>query len=60
MNLLKNAVEAMPSGGKIVLTAAQRRDGVQISILDTGHGIPEDIQPSIFEKFFTTKDQEPE
>ncbi len=57
LNLLKNAVEAMPSGGEMVLAAAQRRDGVQISISDTGHGIPEDIQPSIFEKFFTTKDQ---
>jgi CheY-like chemotaxis protein len=71
MNLCINARDAMPQGGQLGLEAANvvfaDRDGsahaegrpgefVRIRVSDTGHGIPEEIQPRIFEPFFTTKE----
>lgn len=54
-NIIKNAIEAMESGGKIVLKVTTKRGTVIISIKDTGIGIPSDLLPNIFEPFFTTK-----
>lgn len=58
-NLLKNAQEAMPNGGKITIKmdTFKREDGafVRISISDTGPGIPKEIVEKIFAPFFTTK-----
>jgi signal transduction histidine kinase len=55
LNLLTNAVQAMPQGGDIYI--ATRREGgqVAVSIRDTGGGIAEEVQPRIFDPFFTTK-----
>jgi signal transduction histidine kinase len=55
LNLLTNAVQAMPQGGQIFATA--HRDGgvVRVSIRDTGSGIPAAVLPRIFDPFFTTK-----
>ena len=53
LNLVKNAAEAMPGGGKINIEAAATEDGVLIDITDTGTGIPLDIDA--FEPFITTK-----
>lgn len=55
LNILRNAFDAMPSGG-LVNISARRADGhVEIAIADQGHGIsPEHLQ-QIFEPFFTTK-----
>lgn len=51
-----NSVEAMPDGGtlRIELKEINNRE-VQIKIVDTGIGIPDDVLPHIFEPFFTTK-----
>jgi len=56
LNLVKNAIAAMPSGGKLRLEVMSRNDEVLISVKDTGVGIPEDELPKIFEPYFTTKE----
>ena len=54
-NLLFNAVDALPSGGRIRLTARRRGETVETEVTDTGIGIEESVRPHIFEPFFTTK-----
>ena len=71
VNLIVNARDAMPDGGKIMVrtrnlpaaeTVALKDDGVQpadyvqVEVEDTGHGVPEDVRAKIFEPFFTTKE----
>lgn len=56
VNLLLNALDAMPEGGRIVIAArAPASDAVAVTVEDTGAGIPADVRQSIFEPFFTTK-----
>ncbi len=55
MNLAVNASDAMPQGGQITLRTAGGGDWVQLSVEDTGHGVPVEIRHRIFEPFFTTK-----
>jgi len=57
INLIINAVDAMPHGGSIRISAAASRDMLQISVSDTGSGIPEENLASIFNPFFTTKEK---
>ena len=54
-NIIKNALEAMASGGEISLKVTATRGKVNIIIRDTGIGIPNEVLPYIFEPFFTTK-----
>lgn len=58
MNLLMNARDAMPEGGKIRITSAPAPDQVgmlRLSVADTGAGIPAEALPKLFDIFFTTK-----
>jgi signal transduction histidine kinase len=54
-NLVQNAVEASPSGGTVTLGAARRPGELLITVADTGHGIPPELQERVFESGFTTK-----
>ena len=57
MNLLLNAAQATPEGGRITVVARRLSMGenVEIRVIDTGCGIPPDVLPRVFEPFFTTK-----
>lgn len=59
VNLVNNAIDAMPNGGRLVVRAHpnhQPGGGVRVEVKDTGHGIPPDQLQRIFDPFFTTKD----
>ena len=53
--ILMNAVEVMPNGGTLTVSAESKYDKSIIIIQDTGDGIPEEIIPYIFEPFYTSK-----
>jgi len=57
LNLIFNALEAMPGGGKLDIRGGIEKQGrvVRLEISDTGTGIPSEVLPHIFEPFFTTK-----
>ncbi|MCL4501600.1 MAG: ATP-binding protein [Deltaproteobacteria bacterium] len=57
INLLKNAVEAMPRGGEITIVSRVRGSLVEIRISDTGEGIPREVAANIFRPYFTTKEK---
>ncbi|HEY3489244.1 MAG TPA: ATP-binding protein [Candidatus Deferrimicrobiaceae bacterium] len=56
MNLVTNAADAMPAGGKITLETRGREGHVILSVADTGTGMDEATQDKIFDPFFTTKE----
>jgi len=55
INLIKNAVEAMPQGGDIFLRVAQEGSDAVLTVEDSGLGIPEANLGRVFQPFFTTK-----
>jgi nitrogen-specific signal transduction histidine kinase/CheY-like chemotaxis protein len=55
VNLVSNAVDAMPEGGEIRITATAAGDWVHLNVSDTGSGMSEAVQQRIFEPFFTTR-----
>lgn len=58
LNLIKNAVDAVATGGEIAITTSRKDEGtVQVFISDNGAGIPKDKLNHIFEPFFTTKER---
>jgi PAS domain S-box-containing protein len=56
INLVLNAVDALPKGGSITLQTRHEGDWVLLSVADSGTGIPPDVRRRIFEPFFTTKE----
>jgi signal transduction histidine kinase len=59
-NLIDNALDAVPDGGAVEVTAARERQAVEnravvVRVIDNGPGIPADIRARIFDPFFTTK-----
>ncbi len=54
-NVVLNGIQAMPNGGKLVVSARREDDMVVTEIRDQGSGIPADAQDKIFELYFTTK-----
>jgi two-component system NtrC family sensor kinase len=55
VNLILNAVHAMPGGGVLSLSVALRQGRVEIGVADSGTGMSAEIQRRIFDPFFTTK-----
>jgi two-component system, NtrC family, sensor histidine kinase HydH len=55
LNILKNALQAMPDGGSLAIIAIGSGKNVTIAVTDSGQGIVFDDLPRIFEPFFTTK-----
>jgi PAS domain S-box-containing protein len=55
INLIKNAVEAMPDGGRLIVSSWFEDEHIKVSIVDSGSGMPPEIVQKIFNSFFTTK-----
>ncbi|MGO8760372.1 MAG: two-component system sensor histidine kinase NtrB [Desulfobaccales bacterium] len=55
INLFKNALEAMPKGGKITITSRVKGAFAEISVRDTGEGMSPEVAGNIFQPYFTTK-----
>ena len=57
LNLLQNALQAMPRGGEITITRKLRGNNVEISITDTGEGMAPEVLSNLFQPYFTTKEK---
>jgi signal transduction histidine kinase len=55
VNLIQNALEAMPDGGILTLRTYQEDHHVVAEVADTGRGIPEELREKIFDPFFSTR-----
>jgi signal transduction histidine kinase len=54
-NLVLNAIQAMPQGGKLSIHVYRKEDNIIIEVQDTGTGIPQEIKSKLFTPMFTTK-----
>jgi len=54
-NLIRNAVEAMPQGGRLEISVSQEEGATVIAVKDTGIGIPDELLTDVFKTFVTTK-----
>ncbi len=57
MNLVKNAIEAMPQGGQLWARTTSTRRGVALELIDTGHGVDDTTLMHMFEPFYSTKEE---
>jgi PAS domain S-box-containing protein len=55
MNLVSNAIDAVPEGGRVSVKTVQEGDRIHITVTDNGPGVPAEIRGRIFDPFFTTK-----
>ncbi len=55
VNMIVNAVDAMPRGGRLLITCHAQNGRLQLHFSDNGMGMPEDVRQKIFEPFFSTK-----
>ncbi len=55
LNLVRNAVEAMPAGGTVRLSTRARDGGAELAVSDDGPGMSEEVVERAFEAFYTTK-----
>ena len=55
LNLVTNAVDAMPDGGRLSLAARADGEGVELAVTDSGAGIPPEDLPRVFDPLYTTK-----
>lgn len=55
LNLLLNAMDAMPAGGDIVISVFVEAGSIVVEISDTGSGVPADLRDRVFDPYFTTK-----
>lgn len=57
INIVKNAIEAMPDGGLLTIKVGFEQDQVMIDFIDQGYGIPSDVLAKIGQPFYTTKEK---
>ena len=57
LNLFNNAIQAIPKGGEITFKTEKSRNGILITIMDNGIGIPDEEKGKVFEPFFTKKER---
>lgn len=57
LNLALNALASMPEGGKLRFKLTREDDRVRIAIIDTGTGIPAEVQSKVFDPYFTTRNE---
>jgi PAS domain S-box-containing protein len=55
LNIINNAIDAMPQGGRLTIAASANPSAVVISIADTGGGLPPESREKVFKPFFSTK-----
>ncbi len=56
LNLILNAIEAMPKGGELKISTQLERKEILIAFSDTGRGVPSKLKKKIFEPFYTTRE----
>ncbi len=55
VNVITNAVQAMPEGGKLTISTRERKGFLELGVTDTGSGIADEVRGKVFEPLFTTR-----